>query len=204
MQGRKLVRTAGLMATAALGSCSAVALAQASAPAATTWDIFGGAAYARLASATTSAAASSNRNAIGFIASVSQRPYEKYPWIGGTIEGSGVYASGNYVLQGTTYTEAQHLYTFMGGPMVMLPRGRVQPFARVLFGDTFGYSANSSEVTPVSTTTRNFGIAFGGGADLNFGPSWALRGQADWIDGHMSSTQSARTLRASIGAAYKF
>jgi hypothetical protein len=193
-----------LLATASLGGCSAVALAQASPPAATTWDIFGGGAYARLPLAAAPAASSYDRNATGWILSISERPYEKYRWIGGTIEGSGVYASGTYTQLGATLTEAQHLYTVMGGPMVMLPRGPIEPFARVLFGDTFSYNAVSNLVTPANTTTRNFGVAFGGGADLMFGHYWAMRGQADWIDSHTSSTQSAGTLRVSLGAAYKF
>ena len=161
MQGRRLIGSAVLLAMASLGGAAALR-AQATEADVRTWDIFAGGSFARLESVATSPTTTNNRNATGWEVSVSERPYQQRRWIGGIIEGSGDDSSSTYTSLGVNYAYAQHFYTFMGGPLVMLPRGRVQPFGRVLFGDMFNNVAltgasRRGRPTPEPSLTRRAG-----------------------------------------------
>jgi opacity protein-like surface antigen len=206
MQGRLLVRKTILWAAAALVGVPAALSAQAAGPSVepTTWDLFAGGSFARLQSVATSPTSSNNRNAVGWEVSVSERPYERYRWLGGTIEGSGDDSSSSFSSLGVSYSYAQHLYTLMGGPLVMLPKGRVRPFGRVLFGDTFSNVALAGGLTPGTTNTRAFGYSLGGGVDFLVSRSWAIRAQGDWVRGRVSIAQSSGTTRGALGVVYKF
>lgn len=197
----------GFLGSSVLMACGA-AYGQATAQPheATTWDLFGGGSYARLANVTNASGNVLERNASGWDISVSERPYVSAPWFGGTIEGSGAYSTASYTtstVPATSNKESQNIYTFMGGPMVAVQRGRVEPFAHVLLGVLYTNTATTGATTS-STKVKNFGYALGGGLDFLVKPSWAVRVQGDWLRSGQTDTTSGATVRASVGGVYKF
>lgn len=82
--------------------------------------------------------------------------------------------------------------TYMGGPQVSAPIGRIQPFAHVLFGATKGTLTHVDQ--QFGGDFSPFTFAFGGGGDFALNRWIAVRGQLDLV--HVSSqlpgTEAAR------------
>jgi hypothetical protein len=56
----------------------------------------------------------------------------------------------------------------------------------------------------VSNEARHFGASLGGGIDVLITQSFALRGQADWVEFLANDRQSINTIRTSVGAVFFF
>jgi hypothetical protein len=151
-----------------------------------TWDVFMGGSYGY--------ARTSTDSYYGWNAAVSEYPYRAHPWIGGTVEASGLYDSQS----GTTNDE----YIAMGGPSLMLRSRSVEPFARVMLGGVINTTPMKfgNIVAPAS---HNFGMSGGGGLDLPIGSRCAIRAEADWIR-FWAQSQGYDMLRASAGVVFRF
>jgi opacity protein-like surface antigen len=146
-----------------------------------TWDLFGGGSY--------NESFNPSQHDYGWDASVSERPYISHPWVGGTVEAGGAYTSAS-----ATAAESQ-LYTVMAGPSFVLRGPRIQPFARALLGATI----QRTQTPAGASNAEHFGLALGGGVDIPFSRSWAIRGQADWVRSYTTATYTSDMLRASVG-----
>jgi opacity protein-like surface antigen len=186
-------RSAVLILILMIAALAAVppAFSQAVAPNPTTVDLFGGGSY--------NEAFTPSNHEYGWDASVTERPYFTHPWVGGTIEASGAYSS--TAAHGSTPAISNQFYTAMGGPAFVLNANHIQPFARVLLGTGLQRVSGGASIT---TNTAHFAFSAGGGVDVAFSRSWALRGQADLIRTYVSTANVTNMLRASVGLDFRF
>jgi len=135
-------------------------------------------------------------------------------WVGGVIDFSGNYVTKNFIVlqvPGTTDTLRDRIrfYTFMAGPQVTMRRsGRLQPFARALFGgahlkvEDTGL-VNGAPATPtLSGGETGFAMGGGGGVDLHFVHHLAVRVAGDYIRPYVGG-ESEGHLRLSAGLAFR-
>jgi opacity protein-like surface antigen len=197
--------------------CGAIARSQA-VPAAggsmdtkpSTWNVAGSGSY--LGSNT----GGSQLNFYGWDASVSEYPYPSFRWLGGTVEMSGHYSgeSRTELSNGISYRISVNrtLYTYAGGPSVMLSSGRVKPFAHALFAAintrTAGHlnGANGSTLRPLDpslSAATHGGMLLGGGFDIGVTSSVAIRTQADWVQ-VWAPSQAVNFIHAATGVVYRF
>ena len=134
--------------------------------------------------------------------------------LGGVVDFSGNYATSNPILlqiPGTTDTLRDRIrfYTFMAGPQVTLRRsGRLQPFARALFGGAT-VKVESTEMVngaPVSQalsgSETGFAMGGGGGVDFHFAHHVAVRAAGDYIRPYVGGDSQGQ-LRVSVGLAFR-
>lgn len=115
---------------------------------------------------------------------------------------SGVY-HGNFLgFNGLT----AHIYNFLFGPRVYIPLGKAEPFLEAQFGlARVGLSRNG-----VSNTNSNFGLAVGGGLDLNIKQHFGIRAfKLDYILDRtplnfLGITNNTNNLRLATGVKYRF
>jgi hypothetical protein len=182
-------------------AASTLSVAQA-APATTappTWDLLLGGTFQRGIGSTTMA------NHYGWEISGSEYPYKAHPWIGATVEGSGSYWESTSTVSGVSTQVDDGLSTLMFGPSVAFNHRHARPFARFLFGGVFdrtSVSVGGQSATPV--TSKNYGIAAGGGLDFPVRRSIAIRTQADWVKFWLPNLQSPNTVRTSVGVVFRF
>jgi opacity protein-like surface antigen len=142
--------------------------------------------------------------------------FKMRPWIGVIADISGLYPRYTFPeLNGASPVPASgNSYSFLFGPQVSFPAGRLSPFAHFLFGE----SHVSNESLSGQGSMRNFqsnnalSFAAGGGVDYWLKPRIALRGQADWL--HTGFTiagvpgsnfsQNRNVARISTGIVFKF
>lgn len=197
--------------------CGAIARSQA-VPAAggsmdvrpSTWNIAASGSYVG------SNATGSQLNYFGWDGSVSQYPYPAFRWLGGTVEMSGHYSdvSRTDPSNGISYriNVNRTIYTYGGGPSVMLPSGRVRPFGHVLFAAinsrTTGHlnGVNGSTLRPLDpklASSTHAGMLVGGGFDIAISSSFAIRAQADWVQ-EWAPSQAVNMIHATTGVVYRF
>lgn len=163
----------------------------------TTWDLFVGGTFEHGVSSTLS------ENLYGWATSVSQRPYQEHPWLGGTIEASGGYHNSTATASNVVVQGSEAWYTVMGGPSAAFRVKRVQPFARVLLGGVVDSASASANGQSVSSSTSHFGTSMGGGVDVAVNRSFALRAQAGWLWWRENS-QSVNLVQTSVGGVFRF
>jgi opacity protein-like surface antigen len=135
-------------------------------------------------------------------------------WLGGVLDFSGSYNTKNLtLLQAPGVTDILRdrirFYTFMGGPQVtMRQSGRLQPFARALFGGAT-VTVETTELingAPAGPSLKgsNTGFAMGGGGGLDFHMFHhvALRVAGDYIRAYLGD-DSAGHLRVSGGLDFR-
>jgi hypothetical protein len=192
---RSLLLSGSLLAASILSAAQAVPLPS-SPP---TWDLFAGGTLQRGVGST------STPNYYGWDTSVTERPYQSHPWIGGTVEASGSYRNSASTVLGASVKTDDGAYTVMGGPSVTFKLHRVQPFARVLLGGLFNRTSISVSSQNASTVvSKYFGTAFGGGVDFPVTQKFAIRGQADWLRDWTSNLEASNSIRASAGVVFRF
>ncbi|MFZ3201479.1 MAG: outer membrane beta-barrel protein [Candidatus Acidiferrales bacterium] len=99
--------------------------------------------------------------------------YDLTCWLAGVANFTGVYKS----IDGAH----AHVYTETFGPRVNLRNStRFTPFVEALFGaGQFGVSFDGE-----SASINAFSGMYGGGVDVNFGPTWAVRTQIGDVNTH--------------------
>lgn len=145
-------------------------------PADTSWDVFGGVSVVR-----SSAIGQAGSYNYGWSASVANRPYEAHPWIGGVVEGMGIYSNGFGASQGINYTTNWSMYTAMAGPVVVLGHRGLRPFAHALVGGAIINQTTTDAFGSVQNENDYFVHALGGGLDLPVRHHVLVRAQADWM-----------------------
>lgn len=88
-------------------------------------------------------------------------------------------------------------YTFMFGPQFSFPLTKVTPYVHVLLG-----AAHAVQTGTFSEFTSNnsIAVAFGGGLDYHLTRHFALRGQADFLGTHFTSTDDQDPFRQNVNA----
>jgi len=153
------------------------------------------------------------QNFYGWDSSVSEYPYPNLRWLGATIEMSGHYRGDTRTedIDGTSaeITVNESIYSYMGGPSVAVRSGRVQPFARAMFGAITSHTTGwiddlrLQQFSGENPSKTHGGMELGGGADFAFSHLLALRTQADWV--HEWTTRQATNLaHASAGLVFRF
>ncbi len=135
-------------------------------------------------------------------------------WAGGVLDFSGNYGTESSVLlqvPGTTDSLRDRIrfYTFMGGPQFTLRKsGRLQPFARVLFGGAT-VKVESTEMVDgalvseaLSGSETGFALGGGGGVDFHCAHHIALRVAGDYIRPYVGG-ESTDQLRVSAGLPFR-
>jgi opacity protein-like surface antigen len=136
---------------------------------------------------------------------------------GAVLDVSGLYPRQTYPGQSgaAASTNSDQSYTFLFGPQVSLPLGRLSPFAHGLVGLT--------HVTPESfagssfnlfTSNNAFSVAAGGGLDYRLVRHIAIRGQVDWLyvrltpaagtDQGFNFSRDRNVARISTGVVFRF
>jgi opacity protein-like surface antigen len=135
-------------------------------------------------------------------------------WLGGVVDFSGNYVTKNFIIlqvPGTTDTLRDRIrfYTFMAGPQVTLRRsGRLQPFARALFGgarlkvEVTGLVNGASATPTLSGGETGFALGGGGGVDFHFARHVAARVAGDYIRPYLAG-ESSGEMRVSVGLDFR-
>ncbi len=113
-----------------------------------------------------------------------------------------------------TYTTKANLFTYLFGPVVRIPRGKVTITGETLFGgsNTSIYSNLYNQAVGNVSYNPNqhpFTMAVGGGLDYNVSPRVALRlGEMDWIltryTNPFTNTNNQNSFRYLGGIVFKF
>lgn len=74
---------------------------------------------------------------------------------------------GNFFTNGLT----AHIWNVLFGPRFIIPLGKVAPFAEAMFG----FARVGATLNGVNVTNTNFGMAVGGGLDVNVSPHFGIR-----------------------------
>lgn len=189
------------------------------------WEVFGGFQYTRFSTGVIQSSLNSGTQLLGLPA-LSLGPHlnlngwnaslqeNRNSWFGGVIDFSGNYATKSFVLlqvPGTTDTLRNRIrfYTFMAGPQLTMRRsGRLQPFARALFGgarlkvEDTGL-INGAPATPtLSGGETGFAMGGGGGVDFHFARHVAVRLAGDYIRPYVGG-ESEGEFRVSGGVAFR-
>src|SRR5579864_7961940 len=126
----------------------------------------------------------------------------KNRWLGGVVDFSGNYVTKTFtILQvpGTTDTLRNRIrfYTFMAGPQFTMRRsGRLQPFARALFGgarlkvEDTGLENGAQATRTLSGGETGFAMGGGGGLDFHFARHVAVRLAGDYIRPYLAGESS--------------
>jgi opacity protein-like surface antigen len=142
--------------------------------------------------------------------------FKMRPWIGIVADVSGLYPRYTFPeLNGSTSVSASGTaYTYMFGPQVSLPQGRIRPFAHFLVGESHVSNENLGNQGSTQNFQSNNALSFaaGGGVDYSVKPRIAIRGQVDWlytrftIAGVPGSnyTQNRNVARISTGLVFRF
>jgi peptidoglycan-associated lipoprotein len=85
-----------------------------------------------------------------------------------------------------TYKSNATQFTYLFGPVVRIPAGRVQPFGELLFGgmnsNLYGQLSSSTTFANANATQHPFAMAFGGGLDVSVNKHVSLRlAEMDWV-----------------------
>ena len=131
-------------------------------------------------------------------------------FVGFTTDFAGYYPGHNFGCTGCG--QSAKIHTFLFGPQVSVPIGRITPFARFLFGDTHMTTA-ADAIGNLQTfmSTNSFTYGAGGGADVSLSHHFALRGQVDWLHNGFRTSDDQRTqfeihnvVRISTGIVFRF
>jgi opacity protein-like surface antigen len=99
-------------------------------------------------------------------------------------------------------TAKMRVHSFMFGPRVNAPMGKVTPFAQAVFG----VAHISGEALGQGDSTNKFGMAFGGGVDYDVNKSVAIRlGKVDYFVIRVGEgLDNMNAFRYSTGVVFKF
>jgi hypothetical protein len=116
-----------------------------------------------------------------------------------------------------TYKSNANMFTYLFGPVVRVPVGRVVPYGEVLFGgsNTNGYASLSDSVAAAggtvhgSGTQHPFTMAIGGGLDVSVNKHIALRlAELDYLltryTNPFTNTNNQNSFRYQAGVVFKF
>ncbi len=93
------------------------------------------------------------------------------------------------------------VYPLHFGPQVRLTRGRISPFARVMFG-LFRIRTKAQNFRAYD---NDFSFLAGGGLDVRTTSQWAIRvGQFDYIRSHLTPTAWQNNWRFSSGLVFQY
>jgi opacity protein-like surface antigen len=131
-------------------------------------------------------------------------------YVGFVADFAGYYPGYNFGCTGCG--QSAKIHTFLFGPQVSVPIGRITPFGRFLFGDTHLTTAEDG-IGNVQTFMSNnsFTYGAGGGADVGLTHHFAVRGQVDWLHNGFQTSDDQRTraeihniVRISTGIVFRF
>lgn len=155
----------------------------------------------------------SNGGANGWSAAVN---FKVRPWIGLVADLSGLYPRYTFpeLNAATSVSASGSAYSYLFGPQLSWPRGRVSPFAHFLVGESHVSNENLGSQGSMQNFQSNNALSFaaGGGVDYWLKPRFAIRGQADWFYtrftiGGVPGTnfsQNRSVARISTGVVFKF
>lgn len=147
-------------------------------------EVFGGFSYVR----------SGGANFPGWAASVAGNFHRNVGVVG---DFTGFYKSVDVGLPEKVRASA---YEFMFGPRVSVRGKKATGFVHALFGGINGRAGYQG----ISASLTYFGMAFGGGVDVNVGKHVAIRvAQVDLVEGRIEGTWG-RDLRYEAGVVFKF
>lgn len=136
----------------------------------------------------------------GWIATVN---YDVNRWLG--IEGdfNGEYGSQSLgaaaiILPTVPNSIRSRMHSFNFGPSATYRAGKYDAFGHLLFG----FSHTNLNAAGASEGDTSFSWILGGGADYNFTPTWAARGQLDLLRTNFFS-RGANHARLSFGVVYR-
>jgi opacity protein-like surface antigen len=172
-------------------------------------EVFGGYTYER----PDFSLVNSNGGANGWNAAVN---FKMRPWIGVVADFSGLYP--RYTVPqlnaANSVPASGSSYSFLFGPQVCLPRGRFNPFAHFLIGESHVSNENFGNQGSIQNFQSNHALSFaaGGGIDYWLKPRIAIRAQADWLYtrftiGGVPGTnysQNRNVARVSTGIVFRF
>lgn len=189
------------------------------------WEVFGGYQYTRF----NTGSAQNELNLASLLLGVPEVPLGSHvnlsgwntslqenmnTWLGGIADFSGNYVTKNLTLlqiPGTTDSLQNRIrfYTFMAGPQVTMRKsGRLQPFARALFGGAHlrvesTVLINGAPTSPaVSGAQTGFAMGGGGGVDFHFAQHIAARVAGDYIRPYLGG-ESEGHLRVVVGLDFR-
>jgi hypothetical protein len=124
--------------------------------------------------------------------------------------------NGTFIPAGT-YNSQGNMFTYLFGPVVRVPLGKVTPFGELLFGgsNTNGYAnlskaiINGGGTISATPTQHPFTMGFGGGLDIPVSPRISIRPvEIDYIltryTNPLTSTNNQNNFRYCGGVVFKF
>lgn len=128
-------------------------------------------------------------------------------WLGATADFSGHFNT-RLVSYNDPFSKAPvkadittRVYPLHFGPQVRFSRGRVSPFARVMFG----LFRITTKAPNFSALDNDFSFLLGGGLDIRAQSHWAIRvGQFDYIRSHLTPTDWQNNWRFSSGLVFAY
>lgn len=122
-------------------------------------------------------------------------------WFGLVADVGGQYTR----LEDQGFTEKIRTRSFLFGPRFSLRRNnRVVPFAHALFGVSQVETETNEFGPPLSFSDRSFGMAFGGGLDIEVNEMFAIRAiQADYLQTRFFGGRQNKG-RISVGIVLRF
>jgi len=115
--------------------------------------------------------------------------YNVKPWLGAVADFGGNYGKAISPASGSGLSGAPHFnsYSFLFGPVLQEPRGKLRPFVHALFGVNRLSSDATAATTffgtaPTTSTDSAFAMALGGGVDYKVMKGISVRlGQLDYL-----------------------
>ena len=116
-----------------------------------------------------------------------------------TADFSGAYGKPDF---GGGVEVETRLHSYLFGPTVRFGGERATPFVRALFGGISG----RAEALGIETTDSSFGMALGGGFDVNASPNFAIRvAQFDYMYSKLfDAAEAQNNFRYSAGVVIRF
>lgn len=141
----------------------------------------------------------------GWETTASEHPYQSLPWLGAVVDVSGHYNNSSNTLDNVLIHTDVSRYIVSAGPEVAWSGRAVRPFARFQLGvdiDRFAETLNDTAASATSST--NFAMLSGGGADVKITHAVGIRAQCDWIGSWVSSLNHNDYIRTSAGVVFHF
>jgi opacity protein-like surface antigen len=132
--------------------------------------------------------------------------YKPLPWLGAEADFGGRYGTEHVApfcevipVCPSPLNANANVHTFLFGPRVSVPLGKVTPFAHALFGGAH----TSANGTGFSLSDTSFATALGGGADFRLTKTLGWRVQGDFLQTRFFNT-SQNDFRFSTGLVVRF
>lgn len=125
---------------------------------------------------------------------------------------SGAYKSETMSISGSDVTAKARIYNYLFGPRVSASTGKITPFAEALFG--VAHATIGADVTGVSgsISSNGFGMALGGGVDVNASKNFSIRlakfdymmNRVSFSAAGQSASENLNNFRIATGVVVKF